>query len=234
MSRVGLVRPLQKLRGLPLSPPPVAAKPVLLTRAIWTAVAVVALLQGGGVAIERLFFPSAVRAPHHKLSDLAPSLGRWTGTTMVLDPTTFADLGAQDQVARVYKKAAGGDAIFMHSAAWISQDDWTPHLPEVCYSSNGWELVQSRTVALPGAPSARIAIQTYQQAGQRVAVAYWYQMDQGTYSERDDGRKLRRAQWGRQERPPLLKTILQTGETDRAESELLELAAKIYEFNCGL
>ncbi len=169
---------------------------MLLTRAIWTAVAVVALLQGGSIAIERSFFPSTVRSPHHKLAELPPSLGRWTGTEMALDPTTFAAVGAQDQVARVYKKGGGGDAIFMHSAAWISQDDWTPHLPEVCYSSNGWELVQSRTVPLPGLPNARIAIQTYQQAGQRVVVAYWYQMDRETYSEREDGRKLRRGQWG--------------------------------------
>jgi hypothetical protein len=234
MKRVGLVKPLQSLRGLPASAPPVEGKPVFLVRTIWTAVAVVVLLQGAGIAIERSFFPSAVRPPHHKLSDLPISLGRWTGTEMALDPTTFAAVEANDQCARVYKISGGGDAVFAHSAAWISQDDWTPHLPEICYAANGWELLQSRTVALPGASNTRIALQTYQQPGKRVVVAYWYQMDHGTYADREDGRKLRREQWGLGERPPTLKTILQTGETDRAESELLELAAKIYEFNCGL
>jgi len=234
MTRAGLVKPWQRFRDVGAPEPIVTAKPFALTRAIWTAVVVVALLQGGSIAIERSFFPSAVRPAHHKLSDVPLSLGRWTGTEMPLDPTTFAAVGANDQSARVYKYSAGGDALFVHSAAWIAQDDWTPHLPEVCYIANGWELLQSHTVGLPGSPSARIAIQTYQQPGQRVVVAYWYQVEKGTYVDRDGARIVRRGQWGRRERSPLLKTILQTGETDRAESELLELAAKIYEFNCGL
>jgi EpsI family protein len=162
-------------------------------------------------------------------------LGRWSGTEVELDPKTFAAVGAEDQSARVYKQSGGaGSEVLIHSAAFLSQDDWAPHLPEVCYTANGWELVQSRTAALPGSSSARIAIHTYKQSGQRVMVAYWYQMDEGTYSEREGGRKLRREQWGRRERPPVLKTILQVGETDRAEGELLEIAAKIYEFNCTL
>lgn len=233
MTRAGLVDSLQRFRSVGALDPVVAAKPFALTRAIWTAVVVVALLQGGSIAIERSFFPSSVRPAHHKLSDLPLSLGRWTGTEMPLDPTTFAAVGANDQSARVYKNSAG-EALFVHCAAWIAQDDWTPHLPEVCYAANGWELLQSHTVALAGTPSASVAIQTYQQPGQRVMVAYWYQMEQGTYVDRNGARNVRRGQWGRRERSPLLKTILQTRETDRAESELLELAAKIYEFNCGL
>jgi hypothetical protein len=234
MTRTALFKPSQRRGGLLASEPSVEMKPVFLTRVIWTAVAVVALLQGGTIAIERSFLPSAVRQPHHKLSELPLKLGHWTGAEMSLDPTTFAAVGAFDQSARVYKNSGSGDAVFAHSAAWTLQDDWTPHLPEVCYTANGWELVQSRTVALPGLPNARIALQTYQQPGQRVMVAYWYQMDQGIYSEREGGRKLRREQWGRRERAPLLKTILQLGDTERAESELVELASKIYEFNCGL
>jgi hypothetical protein len=235
MNRVGLLTPPQRSSDRSAVGPPVDRKPVLLTRAIWSAVAVVAVLQGGSIAIERSFFPSAVRLPHHKLSELPLTLGHWTGTEVALDPKTFAVVGAHDQSARVYKNSAdGGDAIFAHCAAFLLQDDWSPHLPEVCYTTNGWELLHSRIVALPGSSSARVAIQTYQQSGQRVMVAYWYQTDQGTYCEREGGRKLRREQWGRSERPPILKTILQTGESDRAEGELLELAAKFYEFNCGL
>jgi EpsI family protein len=235
MNRVGLLTPSQRPSNPSAVAPPADRKPVLLTRAIWTAVAVVAVLQGGSIAIERSFFPSAVRSSHHQLSELPLTLGHWTGTEVTLDPKTFAAVGAQDQIARIYKNSSGGiDSVSVHSAAFISQDDWTPHLPEVCYSANGWELLQSRTVSLPGSPSVRVALQTYQQPAQRVVVVYWYQMDQGTFSDREGGRKLRRGQWGRRARSPLLKTILQTGESDRAEAELLEIAAKIYEFNCRL
>jgi EpsI family protein len=216
-----------------VSEPRTEPKNRTLRRSIWTAVAVVALLQGVSVAIQRSFFPSAVRPLRHRLSELAPTLGKWTGTEVDLDAKTFAAVGAHDQAARVYKNSAG-DSVFVHRAGWISQDDWTPHLPEVCYTANGWELTESHTATLPGWPGARIAVQSYQQASQRVVVAYWYQLHQGTYSDREGGRKLRREQWGRRERPPLLKTLLQTSDTDRAEGELLELAAKIYEFNCEL
>ena len=234
MSRLGLSRPVQKPASLSASLPHADSKPVFLTRAVWTAVAAVVLLQGGAVAIKRLFLPSAPRYPAHKMSELPLSLGRWKGKEIELEPKTFGGVGSYDQVAREYKSAGDGNSIFVHAAAWTSQDDWTPHLPEGCYTTNGWDLVDSRIVALPGAPNARIAVQSFEQKTQRVTVAYWYQIDQGTYTDREGGRKLRRGQWGRRERSPLLKTMLQTAESDRAEADLLELASKIYDFNSGL
>jgi hypothetical protein len=207
------------------------ARPVPWPRAIWAAVAVLAVLQGGGAAIERAFFPSAVRPLSHKLSELPMTLGHWSGTEVTLDSKTFAAVGADDQVARVYKN--GGEAVLVHSAAFQSHDDWTPHRPEICYSGNGWELLDSRTVSLPNVPNFA-TIQTYQQSGQRVVALYWYQTDRGTYSDREGGRTLRRGQWGRRERSPVVKTLLQASDSDRAEGELIELAAKIYGFNCGL
>jgi hypothetical protein len=227
------MRELSRPQGPGVAESPVDSQAGSLTRAIWTAVAVVALLQGVTFAIQHSILVSSARPLRHQLSDLSLTLGGWTGADMTLDPIAFAAVGTQDQVARVYKNS-GGDAVFVHRAAWTSQDDWTPHLPEICYSTNGWELLESHSATLPDNPSVRIAIQNYQQAGQKVVVAYWYQLDQGTYADRDGGRSLRRDHWGRRERPPLLKTLLQINDGDRAESSLLELASKIYEFNCEL
>jgi len=89
-------------------------------------------------------------------------------------------------------------------------------------------------MALPVRSDMRIAVQNYQQSGHRVLVAYWYQMDDRTYCDREGGRKVSRAERGQHAWPPVLKTLLQTNDTDGAEERLLEIAARIYQFNCEL
>jgi Protein of unknown function (DUF3485) len=222
-----------------LSPAPAAAAPrndsnkVGAARYVWIAVAIVAVIQGGGFALERAFFVSRVRPLHHSLAELPLALGPWAAKDQNLDSKTFPSVGAEEQSERLYKTAAG-DAIFVHRAAWIVQDDWTPHIPELCYTSNGWELSQSRLAPLADGSGVLIAIQHYQQGTQRAAVAYWYQLDKAAYVDRDGGRKLRRGLWGRRDWPPLVKTLLQTDDTEGAEKRLIELATRVYESNCEL
>jgi EpsI family protein len=204
-----------------------------LAKYVWLTVALVALFQGGAVAIERWLIPTIVRLPRHKLSELPLAIGRWTAKELPLDKSTFAAVGAADQSDRLYRSPTG-DAIFIHRGAWTSQDDWTPHLPEVCYTSNGWTLSQTRVVSLPNHADAQLVIQNYQQSTQRTVVAYWYQIGDRTYTDRDGGRKLRRVQIGRRENPPLLKPLLQMDDTDQVEKRILEIASSIYEFNCEL
>jgi hypothetical protein len=107
-----------------------------------------------------------------------------------------------------------------------------PHPPELCYSSNGWALLESRAVTLPDRPRVRISVQRYGRAEQRVVVVYWYQMDDRTYLDRNGERIARKAMWGKRQWPPLTKTLLQTSESEKAESLLLDIAAHIYDFNC--
>ncbi len=200
-----------------------------LNRYVWLAVASVTLIQGGGWAVKAMCFTSTARPPLQALADLPRTIGTWSGTDLQVDPA-FANVGAIDHNERRYTNSAGA-VVFVHRAAWTSQDDWIPHTPELCYTNNGWELLQSETTTLPDLPTIRLVIQHYRQGVDQVAVAYWYQLGAGTYFDRDGARVLHRTLWGHREWPPLIKTLLQTNESDDSQKRLLDLARRVYEFN---
>lgn len=200
---------------------------------VWISLGALVVIQGAVLALERSFLPSTVRPLHRALSELPESLGSWTGSDYELDSRTFATIGADQLVNRWYKNASG-DVISAGCATWVSTSPGMPHSPEECYPGAGWELVESHTMALPGHPDARIALQTYRQSGQRVVLAFWFQMDDWTFVDWDGGRRVRRAQFGRRAWAPVTKTLLQIKETPDAEKKLLEIATPIYAFNCGL
>ena len=169
----------------PTAEPTARASDGNLSRSVWLAVACVALIQGGGWVVKALFLTSTARPPLHALSDLPQTIGPWSGSDLQVD-SAFANVGAIDHNERRYANSAGA-VVFVHRAAWTSQDDWTPHTPELCYTNNGWELLQSETTTLPDTPAVHLVIQHYQQV-QRVAVAYWYQLQAGTYVDRNGAR----------------------------------------------
>jgi Protein of unknown function (DUF3485) len=216
----------------PTTAPPREAAWRGLSRSIWIAVACVALLQGAAWGVKALFFTSTARPPHHALAELPLAIGPWSGKELQVDPA-FANVGAYDHNERRYADSAGS-VIYVHRAAWTSQDDWTPHTADLCYTSNGWELLQSEGRSLPDLPALAFTIQHYQKGSQRVAVAYWYQLEAGTYVDRNGARGLHRTLWGRRQWPPLVKTLLQTDEAEDADKRLVDLARRIYKFNCEL
>ncbi len=145
----------------PTAEPTARASDGNLSRSVWLAVACVALIQGGGWVVKALFLTSTARPPLHALSDLPQTIGPWSGSDLQVD-SAFANVGAIDHNERRYANSAGA-VVFVHRAAWTSQDDWTPHTPELCYTNNGWELLQSETTTLPDAPAVHLVIQHYQQ-----------------------------------------------------------------------
>ena len=147
----------------PTAEPTARASDGNLSRSVWLAVACVALIQGGGWVVKALFLTSTARPPLHALSDLPQTIGPWSGSDLQVD-SAFANVGAIDHNERRYANSAGA-VVFVHRAAWTSQDDWTPHTPELCYTNNGWELLQSETTTLPDAPAVHLVIQHYQQGG---------------------------------------------------------------------
>jgi hypothetical protein len=203
-----------------------------LSRSIWIAVACVAVIQGAGWGVKAFFFTASARPPHHPLSELPKAIGPWLGKELEVD-AVFANVGAADHDERRYADSAGS-VIFVHRAVWTSQDDWTPHTPELCYTSNGWELLRSEDRSLPDLPALGFRIQHYQKGVLRVAVAYWYQLEAGTYLDRNGARGLHRSLWGRREWPPLVKTLLQTDEAEDAEKRLVDMSRRVYQFNCEL
>jgi hypothetical protein len=200
---------------------------------IWAAIAVVALLQAGVVALRWSFVSTTVRPLRHELAELPRVLGKWTGKDVSLDRRIVQAVGADQLVDRLYENA-DGTKFTVSSAVWSSPSEWVPHRPPLCYAANGWKPARSQIVALPNRPNAKIAIDTYEQSGERIVVGYWYQLEDFTYIDRVGARGARTALWGKRQWSPLIKTLIQTGESDTAESKLVEIASHIYEFNCGL
>jgi hypothetical protein len=200
---------------------------------IWMAIAILVLLQAGVVALRWSFVSSTVRPLRHELAELPRTLGKWTGKDVSLDRRIVEAVGADQLVDRLYADA-DGTKFTVSSAVWLSPSEWVPHRPHLCYAANGWKPVRSQIVALPNRPKASIAVDTYEQSGERIVVGYWYQLEEFTYIDRVGARGARTALWGKRQWSPLIKTLIQTSESDAAESKLVEIASHIYEFNCGL
>ena len=165
-----------------------------IARAVWLALTVLVLVQGAVIAVERSLLQSTVRPLRHAMSDLPLTIGTWSGKDAELDTRTFAAVGADQQINRIWTNPTG-DAIVLHCAAWVSADDWTPHVPELCYTGNGWALVQSHLAILPEQPNVSIMVQTYEKSGQRVMSAYWYQLNDRAYVDRNSARRRERHSW---------------------------------------
>jgi hypothetical protein len=213
-----------------------SSKPKIVgwSRYVWIALVVVAILEGGVVICQWSILPSTARPLRHALGELPLTLGRSTGKDGPVDSNVLDAVGAEQQVDRVYTSIDGG-MVSVHCAAFRPTAEWTPHPPAVCYRTNGWNVLPTSTRSLPGRPHAQIGLQTCERSGERVIVVYWYQMGDRTYYDRNSARGVRRSQWGRKEWPPLVKTLLQTEDVGGdAESRLVELASRIYDFNCDL
>jgi hypothetical protein len=205
-----------------------------LAKYVWITLAAVAVTQGGVAALQWSLVPTRVRPLRHALSELPLTMGAWTGKDNEVDQRLFQAVGAEQQVNRLYTNSAR-DVLYVHSAVWMSSaDDWLPHLPQVCYAGAGWLPVENSIISLPNRPDLRIAVQTFERAGQRVKVGYWYQMGKSTFVDREEARKVRRAFWGKREWFPVCKVLIQIEDSDAAQSKLVDLAGPIYDFDCEL
>jgi EpsI family protein len=200
-----------------------------VTKYVWITLAMVAVTQLPGFALHTSFVASKVRPPRHQLSELPLVIGPWTGTATELDPRIFAVVGADEQINRLYKNPAGA-TVTMHCATWTSLNPGMPHGPDLCYGSAGWKLAQSHTRVLPDRPDVTVGVQKFERAGQQVVVVYWYQMDDRAFVDRSGWRRMRRAQWGHLEWPPLSKILLQSTDAEDAEARLQEIATHVYDF----
>jgi hypothetical protein len=200
------------------------------TRYIWLA-AVLVIVANGGILVFQWSRIPTIRPLKRALDEGALQLGRWKSDPIQSAPEVVFAVGADHLSERQY--ALDGLVVLGHRASWMSVDEWMPHEPDVCYTSQGWKVVSRSTIALPKRPDVRIALRSYEQAGRRLTVAFWYQLGAQAYIDRDGARPARRAYWGRREMPPLIKTLLQTQHHDAAP-QLAALAELIYDANCDL
>jgi len=200
-------------------------------RYVWIAAALVVIANGGILLLQWSRVP-IVRQPKVALNDQAFELGHWKSSAVQSPPERVLAVGADQMSERQYE--LDGAIVFSHRASWLSVDEWLPHEPDVCYTTQGWKIASHATIELPKRPGVQVALRSYEQSGRRLWVVFWYQIGTWAYSDRDGARPARRAFWGQRERPPLLKTVLQTLDDDASATKLLALAGLIYDANCQL
>src|SRR5579864_9824389 len=83
------------------------ARALFRPKYIWTAIAVVALLQVGVAAMRRTFVATEVRPLHHQLSELPMLLGNWKGKDVTLEKRIVDAVGADQLVDRMYTHSDG-------------------------------------------------------------------------------------------------------------------------------
>jgi hypothetical protein len=200
-------------------------------RYLWAAAALVVVANGGILLFQWSRIP-VVRQPKQPLNDQVLELGQWKSSPVQSPPERVLAVGADQMTERQYE--VDGAVVFAHRASWTSTDEWLPHEPDVCYTSQGWKISKHSTVGLPNRPDVEVALRSYEQAGRRLWVVFWYQIGTMSFSDRDGARPARRAYWGQHERPPLIKTVLQTLDDDPSAAKLLALAGLIYDANSQL
>jgi hypothetical protein len=181
--------------------------------------------------------PSECAPIQTNLENLPISLGSWNGKDAPVDQVLFRAVGARELVERLYH-GPGGQAVSVQTAAFdvlqLSSLKILPHQPDVCYTSSGWQITNTKFVSLNSANASDNAavILTLGLEGRVAYVLYWYQIEREAYCTSDRQRQIMLGWRGRVARPPILKVMLQTAasNSDEAEKTLLSLGTEIYKW----
>ncbi len=153
-------------------PPPPVSQPA--RRPVWlVGVALILAAQLVPVSAAPLL-ESPPRLP--PLSQFPEKLGAWRMNGAETPPASeLAGLSADDLLVRFYADPTGGNGevelrVAYHRSQRVRGS--LPHPPRVCLPANGWTVIESRIIQVPG---GEINLYAASKGGQRTTVLYWYQ-----------------------------------------------------------
>lgn len=154
--------------------------------------------------------PPETEIPSWSLQELPYRIGDWTGTDVELDPKIAVATGAEVVVNRAYRNDLGG-TIYVHAAMFRDPAEGIYHSPMNCYPSNGWTKFDEYYEDLQCSEESTVAARLvgWAKGGERVLVAYWYQLGTHVLHNRFDlGGRIRWEMRGQAKWPVLLKVML--------------------------
>lgn len=173
-------------------------------------------------------------------ADIAPTVAaiealprdilHWRGLDENLDEDVFVATDAKFMLSRTYSSVSA-TPINVSIGVWNDQGVSLPHTPEICYVSNGWEMMDRRVMPLETDDGETIDVRylMFRKDGVRTAVIYWGQVGGQTAVGRDGIQKGKQAHRLADTMPPTIKvhlhTTLESG--DRAADDLFEFAAEL-------
>ena len=209
-----------------------------MTARIYSAALLLLGIFGATEVLKGRGMPTELAPLRHTLDEMPRTFGIWTGEDIRLDPQVFRAIGSQMAIDRRYRSRDG--VVELHSDVFTKMfmraGVRTPHQPEECYANGGFVVETSETVQLesPNKKPQPARLLTLSHDGNRVYCLYWYQVDETTFWNTDEQRRVVQAFRGRPTWPPMLKVMLQTSADTPAEAKqrLTSLAALIYAWTC--
>jgi EpsI family protein len=191
-------------------------------RRLWIVGLVVVLIPVGSYVVRAGMKPAKVNLPDREfLLSFPRQLGPWQGEDQELDPGIFAQTGAEYYLQRVYLDDRHME-IRLHVAVFSDPDEGVYHRPYNCYRGHGWLPVSEKDLPLevPERPDMKAHLMTWEQAGRKELVAYWYELGDRVLFDRDGMFRARIALRGQETWPALIKVMITTpGTNDPAEDE---------------
>jgi hypothetical protein len=166
--------------------------------------------------------------------------GTWQGKATELDSRTFSASQVDSAVSRIYTKEGGeGRKLSFFLAEYTSPNTGLYHNPMNCYRTAEFSQVGSvdwTRLEAPNRPDTQISLTTWKsdKTGEKVIVAYWYEVGDYTMFERGDLLKTQWAMLGKSKWPIMFKVLLEMPANDTTGSdpstELLGMARFVREW----
>jgi EpsI family protein len=146
---------------------------------IATAALVIALVAVGAVAWGLTLRPPLVVDPA-PLAALPHRLDSWVAEDVPLESAVESMLRADFNIQRLYRHPLG-DRIWLYIGYYGTERGGRPeHTPAVCYTAQGWRILERRTLDVAGVPGLRVNEFVVEQGGQRQLVHFWYRSYRST------------------------------------------------------
>ena len=177
--------------------------------------------------------PPEVEMPDWSLQDMPLKLGEWHGEDTEMDPKIAVATGAAVIVNRLYRDDMGR-VVSLHSAMFEDPAEGVYHSPLNCYRTSGWKKLGETLADVKVAEDITIpvCVTTWEKEGEKIIVAYWFQLGQHVLYDRYDLGKVRWGMKGQATWPALIKVMIQIPLTDLEDSKAigLDFAQKLGEW----
>lgn len=122
----------------------------------------------------------ALRVDPAPLAALPHQLGPWEGADLSLDSGVEAILRADFNLQRAYVHPLGG-TVWLYVGYYGTERGGTPeHTPAVCYSSQGWQIEERRTLDVDLERGLRVNEYLVEKDGRRDLVHFWFRSHRKT------------------------------------------------------
>jgi EpsI family protein len=120
------------------------------------------------------------------LEKLPMQIGDWTGQDAPLDENIVRATDTDAHVSRSYSRFSDSERVWLYISYGMRARDLMPHRPEVCYTGNGWTLINRHSVELPLSDGMKLKCNTFEFSRgtlnkEKIAVLDYYIVD-GQYS----------------------------------------------------